>query len=297
MLSANFYRQLHTSSAVLLLLFAIVAWSFSANSVPHRLQFIQNDTLVGVMMPCHVGVLFVVALLFQTLEHLVASCRAHTVVASVNNITLPVLHVGILTGIANVNSMWAVFAVVSLVLLMQGVLRHAHAPPPAWQKHTDALAVLLYIIFWGIVWAVQPAGRHVHKAVQLGSFTMGQCIIAAAYVILLRHARAQKSDDIAQSMQNLVHVCSHVGFSMVSVAAWVAANDGNNNQYFGVAGVVVLYILWALVLTHNVHHIETHPVSHPLVDLAAIDESCLYDSDNSDGDPYSQAADATSSVM
>lgn len=285
---ANFYRQLHASSAVLLLLMAVIAWAFSVNSTPRYLHFSRNGTRVQLAVPCHVGVLFVVALLVQTLEHVVACCRANTDGVGVNNITLPVLHVGILTGIANIDSMWAVFAVVSLVLLMQGVVRNAWQTP-AWQKRTDALAIMLYVIFWGIVWAVQPPDRHVHKAVQLGSFTMGQCIVATAYIVLLRHARAQENAAVAEAMQTLVRVCSHAGFSMVSVAAWVAANDGNDKQYVGVACVVVLYVLWAGVLTHNVGRVDTadQPMSHPLVDIAAIDDSGLYNSgEDSDDDPY-----------
>lgn len=297
----DFYRRLNAMACLIVLLFGLIAWIFSFDSPAKYLTYTVNGTVVETLsVPCHVGALFVAALSIQTVALGIGGCRGWVDTTMTNNLTLPLLHVGILTGIADIVDVWAVFAVVSLVMLMQCILRSAVSHQPRY-THSDAVAIALYIIFWVLVWRVQPKRTQTHKAVQLGCFTLGLCAISAVYIVATRRVvprQTKPSDTTVDMTRAVMHTCTTVGFSMVSVASWIAENDGGNaQQWIGVVAVLVGYVVWCVFIVKRLQFVSHKLKSEPEIELVDHKVSkagnVLFDSDSetdiSADDPYTVA--------
>ena len=307
-------RETNLFAAFVLFSFCIVAVVFSSSG-EHTvgLMLVANQTVVIETSNLHVAAVFVGALSIQIVGHLVAACQAQSaakaVLASEKLISkavalvgsMPLMHAAVLVGVAHVIDAWAVFAVFVLVLLLLCMLYvyERHEDPSGDTVLPVALAIILYISFWVLVWA--SGKRDVYSTAQLAGFTAGLISLIIAYIIVVyrtsKHitqnlvnkklargnARTQKAAGLLQ--REAAYVCVTVGFSMVSTAAWISQGSvRDKGPAVAISAVIVLLFLMCFSVANRLSHVTYDRVQLPgyTPNLILSDSSSEEDDDNVD---------------
>lgn len=267
-------RGVNVAACAVLGVYIVLVASFGPDDALVCLRYIRHSTL-HTSSAIDVGRAYIAALCVQLAGHGITAiayrCKPIQGIALV--IAVPVMHAAVLVGVAGVEEAWAVFAVVTLtVLILAQMLRLSDTKSAGtMQVLYNITLAAVYVAFWGVAWVL---GDSVATK-RLGGFTGGLVVVGMTYCWSVREGAYVRGMERLSS--EMATITASIGFSTTAVIVWIAGHDAGSGWI--IAAMLIIHVVLCVTAWLRLKQVVKASVSSVRESLVS---SFAMDSDDAD---------------